>query len=223
MILSSRPGDIEIVQFGNTKSLTGLARRFSCVGRSIIVWAILATASSPAEETGEHWHLLPEPKFMAPEIAWPVSGSRSTILLPVRGSEPSPLTLKGTADPNLSVSEIWKEAARSATRLLDTLPVEYVRNSRKVILYAVITSPDPLTASSVLAPDFAERFLETIGPDVLVAIPNRFTVYVFPRSATPVEELSERIFVDYRSTNYPVSREIFEPRGGRLRAVGELR
>lgn len=160
---------------------------------------------------------------MAPEIAWPVAGSRATVLVPVRGDEASPLTLAGTAEAGLTVPEIRLQAAGSAARLLESLPVEYVRNARGVILYGVITSQSPLTASVVLATDFADRFLETIGPDVLVAIPNRFTVYVFPRSATPVEELSERVFVDYRSTNFPVSREIFEPRGGRLRAVGELK
>lgn len=198
-------------------------RELSRVWRALIVSGILGTVSALADETCDSWHLLPEPKFMAPEISWPVAGSRATVLVPVRGSESAPLSLEGTADPALTISEIQQEAAKSATQLLDSLPVEYVRNARGVILYAVITSQDPLTATCVLAPDFAERFLETIGPDVLVAIPNRFTIYIFPRSATPVEELSERVFVDYRATNYPISREIFEPRRGKLRAVGELR
>lgn len=170
---------------------------------------------------GGGWYLVPEPRFMGREIVWPVEGSAKTALLPVRDGEP--LSLAQTRDPGLTEADISAEAARSAEALFAGLRPEFVRDKRGVILFAVISSEDPLAASCVLAPGFSDKFLDTIGPDVQVAIPNRNRIYIFPRSAVPVADLADRIFVDYRASDLPVSREIFEPKDGVLRAVGEFR
>lgn len=185
---------------------------------------VLAICSSTG--LAEEWWLLPEPKFMAHQIVWPVPGSTSTVALPARPTPagPEPLTPAIiAANTSLDRSALLAAARANAKNLLDRLTPILVRDSRGVILYALIASEDPLTASVVFAPDFATRFLETIGPDVLIAIPNRFRVYVFPRSAVPGPELSDRLFTDYGATNYPVSREVFEIRDGALKAVGALR
>ena len=186
---------------------------------------LLAALRLPAAETPAGWYLLPEPSFMDHEIVWPIPESKRAVILPVRAGspEPEPLTFKQTADTSLTRESLVAEARHNATTLLDQIGHELVRDSRGVIRYAVIASDNPLTASVVHAPNFTDRFLETIGPDALILIPNRFRVYVFPRSAIPGRELSDINFSDYNATNYPVSREVFEIKNGSLRAVGLLR
>ena len=133
------------------------------------------------------------------------------------------LSLEDTRDQTLTLQGLIDEARTEASKLLESSSIAYERDGRDVIKYAVITSEDPRTAACVLAPNFHEKFHETIGPDPVVLIPNRFTVYVFPRSMAPLTELSERVFVDYRGSAYPVSREIFEVTRDGLVAIGKVR
>jgi hypothetical protein len=182
--------------------------------------AFAATPGLPAQ-----WFLLPEPTFMGHEIAWGIPGSRTAVLVPVLGGGRDPVPLVPSAlagNSSLTRQGILGEAAMNAAALLDRIRPEYVRDERGVLLYVRIASENPLTASVVLAPDFASRFRDTIGPDVVVAIPNRFRVLVFPRSAPP-PGLSDAVFAEYHASPYPISREIFEPGAGRLRAVAETR
>ena len=190
--------------------------------RCLLLCFIMTLSVSWAEEP---WFLLPEPKFMANEIAWAISGSSQTVVLPVRvvGEDIKALTLAAVSKSPLRLDEILEAARANASALLATVKPTLVRDSRGVIRYAVLQSDDPHFAACVFAPEFGDLFLETIGPDALIAIPNRNRIYIFPRSSVPGAEISEQVFVDYRSTNYPVSREVFESREGILTAVGSLR
>ena len=91
-----------------------------------------------------------------------------------------------------------------------------------MIRHAAIESPDPLTASCVLAPEFGEKFRDTLGPDLLVAMPTRNQVLVFSRQDDTHLRLAETIIGNYLNSNHPVSREIFALEGGRLRSLGAL-
>jgi hypothetical protein len=186
---------------------------------------VLCAALATARADGD-WHLLPEPKFMPHEIVWPVPGSERAVCLPVKPSpddDPVPLSTSDLDDPSLTRKRILEEGRANASRLLASLEPTCVRSPQGAIRYAVIASDNPLTTSAVFAPEFADRFLETIGPDALVVIPNRFRIYIFPRSDPPGPDLSELVFSDYHATNYPVSREVFEARDGSLRAIGLFR
>ncbi|MEX1119867.1 MAG: hypothetical protein WEB60_13855, partial [Terrimicrobiaceae bacterium] len=156
---------------------------------------------------------------------WAIPGSSQTVALPVRvtGEDIKPLTTAEVSKSSLRLDEILQAARNNASALLASLKPTLVRDDRGVIRYAVLQSDDPHLAACIFAPEFADSFLETIGPDVLIAIPNRNRIYIFPRSSVPGAEISEQVFVDYRSTNYPVSREVFEKRAGVLTAVGTLR
>jgi hypothetical protein len=173
----------------------------------------------------EPWYLLPEPKFMANEVVWAIPGSAQTVTLPVRveGEVIKPLTREAVSKSPLRLEEILEAARSNAAALLASVKPTLVRDDRGVIRYAVLQSEDPHFAACVFAPGFADLFLETIGPDALIAIPNRNRIYIFPRSSVPGAEISEQVFIDYRATNFPVSREVFESRDGVLRAVGSLR
>lgn len=145
--------------------------------------------------------------------------------MPVRLSEGNlhPLDPEGTGDIPLTLSELKKQAGQNAGILLDSIETRWVRDENGVIVYAALTGEHPALASVVTAPGFSKRFEDTIGPDAVVVIPNRYKVYIFPRSAPPSGEFSELIFIEYRSGNHPVSREFFDVQDGELSAVGTIR
>lgn len=190
-----------------------------------VLTALLALSAGLRAE--ERWMLLPEPKFMANEIVWAIPYSSRTVLLPARITEDGtihPLTSSDVVGrKDLDVTRLRQEAAQFASQLLARIEPTFVRDAHQAIRFAILESENPPAAACALAPEFREKFLQTIGPDALVVIPNRSTVYVFPRSDAPTHELSERAFIDYSGSNYPVSREVFDPAPDGLRAVGVLR
>ncbi len=171
------------------------------------------------------WHLLIEPKFMRYEAAWPVAGSENTVLVPARvvDGEVTPLKRADFSALNVNRKTIEESAPAAAEKVLARLTPRFERGENKVILYAVIESEDPLTASAVLAPGFAAKFAESLGPDLLIAIPNRYRVFVFSKSDEQFLRLADLVVAEYQSAAYPVSREVFTLKKGRLFAVGAYR
>ena len=174
---------------------------------------------------GTEWHLLIEPSFMRYESAWPIAGSETAVLVPARYVDGEVLPLKREEVLTFGVTrkQILEQAPIAAGKVLKGLKPEYVRDENKVIQYAVLGSDSPLTASAVLAPGFTDQFAETLGPDVLIAIPNRYRILVFPRNTTATQGLSDVIFAEYTGSPYPVSREVFAIRKGKLIAIGRYR
>jgi len=156
------------------------------------------------------------------EAAWPIEGSERTVLVPAKyvNGEILPLKREEAASSGVSRKEILAQALPAAEAVLATLKPEYIRDANKVIEYAVLQSDSPLTASAVLAPGFAKLFEQTLGPDVLIAIPNRTRIFVFPRLSSAYERLSDLVVVEYGSSSEPVSREIFTINNGTLTALG---
>ena len=163
-----------------------------------------------------------EPSFMNYKMRRAITGSDRTILAIVRvtDGEIRPLTREEKKSVNLTFAQIEEEARKTASAVLARLTPRFVRDKNKVIEYAVIESGDPLTASCVLAPEFGAKFASTLGPDLLVAMPNRVRVLVFCRQDTQFQRLSEFIISGYLDSNFPVSREIFALEKGRLRSLG---
>ncbi len=165
--------------------------------------------------------LLPEPMFMHPVEAYVIPGSKRTALIAVRQGDDGEVVRVPPAEARVLERKALDAAtSKMAADLLEKIEPQYHRNLRGVIDYAEIVNESPFTASVIFAPDFAKRFAETIGPDLLLVIPNRFQVFVFPKQATTVQEFAPLIFANYRETAYPVSVEVFELVFGRLRAVG---
>lgn len=116
--------------------------------------------------------------------------------------------------------EFLQRARTNAAPELATLKPQYVRDRKKVIDHAVIQSEEPIVSSAVLAPKFLALFQETLGPKVLVVIPNRFTAYVFPHLVSSYRDYASGVFEDYRATAHPVSVEVFELSDAGLKAIG---
>ena len=173
----------------------------------------------------DQWHVLIEPKFMRYEVAWPIAGSDETVLVPARlvKGEIVPLRLKEVFSHFGPQRKIATDAPEEASRIFAKLVPNIIRDENGVIQYAVLESKSPLTASAVLAPEFPEKFAKTLGPDLLVAIPSRQLVFVFPKQSPACEQLAETVIVHYETSPSPVSLELFELRGGKLIAIGRYR
>jgi hypothetical protein len=165
-----------------------------------------------------------QPAFMKPDYALSIPGSKETILTPARvqGAEVTFLKKDEIARLKLDLDSIRRVTAVSASAVLAKLKPEYVRDKRGVILYALLASDSPATASAVLAPDFADKFADAFGPDILVAIPTRYRIYVYPALASRFEDTADLILSDYEVSGYPVSKEVFRITSQGLKAVGRF-
>ncbi len=173
----------------------------------------------------EPWRLLIEPNFERHDAEWPITGAERTVLVPARmvGGEIKPLSRAEVKDGNITRKDILAQAIPAASTVLKGLKPDYVRDGNGVIVYALLQSESPLTASAVLAPEFATMFDKKLGPDILIAIPSRYMIYVFPKLSSVSQEMAENVILAYEGSPYPVSRELFSFVNGRLVAVGRYR
>ena len=188
------------------------------------IFLLAASLSLPAEEKTP-WRLLVEPSYMHYEAAWPIAGAETTVLAPARviGGEIKPLTKKEVLALGVTQKQIQAEALEAASAALKKLKPVYDRDTNGVITYALLSSEDELAASTVLAPEFAEKFADTLGPDLLIAIPARNRVFVFPRQSDTFRRMGETVIAEYNSSPCSVTRELFTLRNGKLIAVGSYR
>lgn len=179
-------------------------------------------AVSPAPSAVTTWHMLIEPTYMRPDYPSPVEGTKDVVLTPalIKDGEATYLKKADVARLNLDLESVRRVARAAAGAEVKKFKPEFVRDARGVMQYAVITTDSPATAGAVLAPEFAAMFADTLGPDLLVAIPNRYRVYVYPALAGDFASTAGLVLRDYELSPYPVSKEVFRltPRG--LRAVG---
>lgn len=159
------------------------------------------------------------------DSTWPIQGSDRTIVVAARlvDGEVVPFSKGDEEKRGATAEKILADSSRTAATVLEGLKPNYVRDDKKVIQYAILKSDSPLTASAVLAPKFAETFAQTLGPELLIAIPNRHTVFVFPKQSLVYQAFSDTIYAEYQSSPAPVSRELFELRKGKLIAIGTYR
>jgi len=168
------------------------------------------------------WHLLLEPKFMQREVVFQIRNAQRTVLAPAKrdGNDYLFPTREQFAALELDWSKVSKLAASEADADLASLRPHYVRDKKKVIRYAELRSDRPIVASAVLSVKFPALFKETLGDRLLVAVPNRFTAFVFAPLASDYQQYAPMIYEAYRATPYPVSVELFEFSADGLKTVG---
>jgi hypothetical protein len=194
--------------------------RFVCVALWALALLLLPTVHGWCGDPA--WRVLIEPKFIRHEVVLPIPGSKRAELTPVLWENGEIVFPKKAEFDTLNVDmkTILQLARQNASDELKKLKPVFIRNRKKVIEFATLTSDSPLTASVVLSPDFLKMFDETLGPKVIVAIPNRFTVYVFPALASSYRDYSAMVSEAYRSTSYPVSMEAYEVSADGLKTIG---
>lgn len=157
-----------------------------------------------------------------PPVGRFLPGSRRTILYPASVASyglTTPLRSPGRKGWDRLVADSLERAAL----LLSTVDPLLVRDSKGVLEMAVLSGDNtPLLATGTLTKGFLTRFSALFGPELLVAIPARNKIYVFPKLANRIQEMSAAIRDDYLISPMPVSTELFELSKKGLKAVGTL-
>lgn len=176
----------------------------------------------PPEAVAQDLRMLIEPQYMRPEITRKIPGSDRTIIAPAiyENGELKYLTRADRVRYNISLTRLEEVARKKAAEELAKLKPVYVKDDEGVIHYAILDSESPFVASTVLCPEFGELFADTLGPDLLVAIPCRFRVYVFPTLPGAYEAMTDYVLGDFHASTYPVSPELFEWKNGSVKAIG---
>ncbi|NOX99440.1 MAG: hypothetical protein GXP30_06885, partial [Verrucomicrobia bacterium] len=99
---------------------------------------------------------------------------------------------------------------------------ELKRDSRGVILYAVIRGEDPFLSSILLSSKFLPKFKKTLGESLLVVILDRQLIYVFPELGGTLGEFGVALAGQYRETKQPVSLEILKVDAKGLQVIGNI-
>lgn len=184
-----------------------------------LIFLLLACAANAND-----WFFLPSPKFMRHEVAFPFSGAKNTVLAPARLGETGvefPTVAAWTA-AGLDEESVRKVTARIASDWLRHVKVEWVRNSKNVVEYAALRSDKFPVCVTVFAPEFRKQFEDVFGPKLLLVMPNRQTVFVFPALAVELSDYSPMILEAWRSPAAKVSLEVFELTETGQKAVGRI-
>lgn len=183
------------------------------------VWLVMLFAvAAHADE----WLLLPEPKFMEHKVARPLAGAKATVLAVAKLGEHGPefpLPEEWQA-AGVSDGDVLASTRRLAVEWLKQVKPVLVRDKKKVVEYAVLRSEALPICAAVLAPEFWKQFEEIFGAKMLVVMPNRNTVFVFPVLDENRDQRSRLVLQAWRSGAPKVSLEAFELSEQGMRAVG---
>ena len=89
-----------------------------------------------------------------------------------------------------------------------------------MLFRSVLHSEKVPVCVTVLAPEFWKQFEEIFGPKLLVVMPNRDTVIVFPALDENRDARARLVFAAWRSGAPKVSLEVFELSEQGMRAAG---
>ncbi len=183
-----------------------------------------ASSGVPASDQKGDPSLLIVPSFERPSISRYLPLSKRTLLAPAFVTKSGEITF--VRGREFQTSEQWDrfvKAARERQALqLATIDPQMIRDNHGVIQMAVIVSENPTTASCIMQPGFLQYFSAIFGPELLIAIPTRNKICIFPKLANHLPLMRDAIRDDYLISPMPASTEIFELSKNGLRAVGSL-
>jgi len=149
-------------------------------------------------------------------------GSKHTIIYPALEDKDGWIT---PCDKLFSPNE-WdhfvKVALEHSSMLLATSDIQMIRDKRNVIQMAIVSTENQTTATCIILPGFLEKFSAVFGPELLIAIPSRNKIYIFPKLANRIGDTLQTIHDDHLISPMPVSMELFELSKKGLHTVGNL-
>lgn len=222
----------------NFCKICSFARRVSGLSASFLLFFYAVSADLAAEppvgSTGgkteetprllEIYCLLIEPADTA-EMNKSIPGAQHTALVPGRETSIGTVRyyLKAEFEKlGLGWHGFEKKATATASKVFATLKPTVTRDKLGFATSAEIRGKSHLTASSVLAPEFYEHFRKLMGDDLVLLIPDRFTIHVFPRPLGEYKEWGKKILQAYADATYPVSYEVLLLNRDGLSALGSF-
>lgn len=159
--------------------------------------------------------ILVEPSFYHRSISTLIAGAKSTVITPA-WIDPSDSTHVELLEPSWKttnpafMNRFVEQGRETLSKHLALLHPRLLRDEHQVIQVAIIESSDPLTASTILAPEFGQQFAMIFGPEILIIIPSENRIYIFSKLASSINLIAPAIRDDYKLSSNPVSLEIFE-------------
>lgn len=189
---------------------------------ALLLGAVTAGPAAGEPEPGEARPVVAA-GFMLPQVKKAIPGSRETVMA---------AAWKTAGETRLMPQNRWEALGLDWSKLLERagaawaecgkLEPELARDRRGVLDCAILRSEEPgadLTGA-IFAPGFLSHFTPLFGSKLLVAIPDRRTLFIFPRLASRYNDYAERVLAIYQAAEHPVSREIYEVSAGGVRAIG---
>ena len=165
-----------------------------------------------------------EPVVLRTKTSQIFKGCKNTILSPAKETADG---LKILSDEEWTALKMpWEDflakAKQAAARHLVTLKPEVVKDSRGIVEYIKLQSPSPLTSSILLCPELAKTFVPALGTPILVVVPDRFTVYLFPRTSGAFLKHGKDMAALFSEATYPGSDEAFEITETSIKSIGNF-
>jgi hypothetical protein len=161
-----------------------------------------------------------QPAFYHQEGQQPVRDSTKTVVayydLDPEGLKPCPATDEQGAHARAIAAQ------ETARRLAATLRPEVVRDAKGVLSALKFHSSNVALSSILLLPETWNRYAQALGPDCLAAVPNRETLFLFPRLGGNLHSFAVEVLSRYRNHPYPGSTEVLEWRDVTLKAVHDF-
>lgn len=195
---------------------------------SVLLPSRALAADPKAEEKLRPYWVMVEPDFLRPEMGMTVEGGKHTFFVPGReiAGYPGIEAYRRVDFDKLRISwdAFYAKASLEAARWLLTLEPEYIKDHAGRAKYAVIRSEKPLVSGLVTASNFVSKFRKLLGPNLVVFVPDRQSIYVFPEKVEVYSEYALAMHSRYTEATYSCSREVFLWREGmkKPRIVGVL-
>jgi hypothetical protein len=161
-----------------------------------------------------------DPYFYRTPVSEAIAGSTKTILGYYDETDGKVTPISNP--PRLTISELYTLAVAYAQSILKQTSPKFIRDRHGVIVAIRLESQDPAFSSVLLTPGFTDRFADLLGKDCLVCVPNRQTVFLFPRLGGNMEQFAIPLRGIYHNSVWPVSTELFEWQGGGLHSIRDF-
>jgi hypothetical protein len=202
-----------------------LGRGIFLTGMLLIAGVAAAGEKQPAKETdGKKMRrgIIFETQTMDPEVFTRVEGAKKTLMVPVHEWDYGVrlFSAKEWKEQAFDNAEFRRNAEEVADAVMATVEPEFIRDSRDVVLYALIRGEDPFLSSILLSSKFLPLFKKSLGDSVRVVLIDRQLIYVFPGSGGKLDEFGAALAEQYQAAKQPVSLEIFEVSSKGFKVIG---
>ncbi|MCF6311447.1 MAG: hypothetical protein L3J39_03255 [Verrucomicrobiales bacterium] len=196
----------------------------SCCGDPQLFAEEKKAASNESEAKKMRTGILFETQAIDPEVFTRLEGSQKALMVPVYEWEYGVRLFKAQDWEKRAYKkgEFRQLAEKVADAVLDEAKIEFIRDSRDVVLYAVIRSKDPFLSSILLSKKFLPKFKKNLGEVIRVIILDRQEMYVFPDSGGKLADYASVMAERYLETKQPVSLEIFQVSDKGFKIIGSI-
>jgi hypothetical protein len=193
----------------------------SCLvgGLLSLLWPLVPLITLPISAGANTFVTIVDPSFYRVPVSEPIQGTASTVWAYYRIDGDHLVAARAADFTDADRLLIKKGTLARARIILKEVVPRPIRDKDGTVAALVLESPDFTLSSVLLVPELSQRFEDILGPDCLVAVPNRRTILFFPRLAGRIQSFAATVFSLFHNDPWPVSTEIFALRNGILSAT----